>query len=238
MPTITLQDIQQAAERLRDVAQLTPVLTSPELDERSGATVFLKCENFQRTGSFKFRGAYNAVSLLDASTAGRPVVTVSSGNHGQALALAARLHHRTAHVFAPGAMTERKRRAILSYGATVHEAPTRTAAEQGAQDLTAHGEAILIHPFNSREVIAGQGTCALELLDQRQDLDVLLAPVGGGGYCRVPAWRRMHCVPVLRCMRANRTERSMHSIRFESIASCRWPILGRWRTGCGRASGR
>ena len=181
MSSVSISDIEQAAKRLRNVAQVTPVLTSPELEERSGATVFLKCENFQRTGSFKFRGAYNAVSALDPSTAGQAVVTVSSGNHGQALALAAKLFNRPAHVITPGTMTERKRSAILSHGATVHDAPTRAAADAEALAWAEQSQAILVHPFNNLDVIAGQGTCALEFLSQAPDLDILLAPVGGGG---------------------------------------------------------
>ncbi len=177
----TFADILQAVDRLRDVALITPVVTAAELDARAQATVFLKCEQRQRTGSFKFRGAYNAVASLLPDTAGKPLVTVSSGNHGQALALAARLHDRRVSVVAPGAISEVKRAAILAQGGAIIEAPTRDAAEREARAWVERGEAILVHPFNDRQVIAGQGTCAVELLAHVLDLDVVLAPVGGGG---------------------------------------------------------
>ncbi len=179
LPTAT--DILQAADRLAGVATVTPVLTFHELDDRAQATVFCKCENFQRTGSFKFRGAYNAVASLPVDSANRTVVTVSSGNHGHALAFAAALHGREAEVYAPGAMVASKRANILRYGARLIETSDRAAAEAQARARAVAGECLLIHPFNDPAVIAGQGTCAREFLQQVADLDVLLAPIGGGG---------------------------------------------------------
>ncbi|MFO0774967.1 MAG: threonine/serine dehydratase [Nitrospiraceae bacterium] len=181
MSIVTPTDIGSAVERLRGNAVVTPVVTSAELDAQAGARVFLKCEQQQRTGSFKFRGAFNAVASLPPETAGTPVVTVSSGNHGQALALAARLHNRAAIIYAPGAITPTKRHAILAQGGTLVECVTRAEAEAAAAARAQSGDAMLIHPFNDLSVIAGQGTCALEVLDHVGELDAILAPVGGGG---------------------------------------------------------
>lgn len=181
MTAILYRHIQRAADRLAGVASVTPVLTFHELDDRAQATVFCKCENFQRTGSFKFRGAYNAVTSLPIECPNRTVVTVSSGNHGHALALAAALHGRGAEIYAPGAIAALKRANILRNGARLIEAPDRAAAEAQARARAAAGECLLIHPFNDPTVIAGQGTCAREFLQQVADLDVLLAPIGGGG---------------------------------------------------------
>ncbi len=177
----TLVEIEQAAARLRDVAVVTPVATSAELEARVGARVFLKCEQKQRTGSFKFRGAFNAVASLPPDINGKPAVTVSSGNHGQALALAARLHDRAAIIYAPGSITPTKRQAILAQGGTMVDCATRAEAEAVAAGRAQSGEVVLVHPFDDARVIAGQGTCAFEFLAQVGAVDVLLAPVGGGG---------------------------------------------------------
>lgn len=181
MLSITLADIKRAVECLRPVTGVTPALASEDVDARVQASVFSQCENFQRTGSFKFRGAYNAVTSLPAGPADPPIVTVSSGHHGHALALAAKLHGRRVRVYAPGAITEAKRQAIAAQGALVVDMPTRAAAEAEVQALAISGEALLIHPFNDGRVIAGQGTCAWELMTQVEGLDTILAPVGGGG---------------------------------------------------------
>ncbi len=181
MPSVSYSDIERAAERLSGVATVTPVLTFHEFNDRAQATVFFKCENFQRTGSFKFRGAYNAVASVPAKDQHRTVVTVSSGNHGQALALAAALHGRAAEVYVPGAIVGSKQAAILGYGARLIEAPDRKTAEAQVRARAAEAECLLIHPFNDPAVIAGQGTCAREFFQQVPDLDVLLAPIGGGG---------------------------------------------------------
>lgn len=202
---VSPNDIACAVERLRDVALVTPVLSLPEVDALAGATVFLKCEQAQRTGSFKFRGAFNAVAALSPATAGMPLVTVSSGNHGQALALAGRLHGRAVTVYAPGLLTEKKRQAIVAQGGGIVPCAHRAEAEAAVRARAQAGEAILVHPFNDPAVIAGQGTCAWELLEQVGELDVLLAPVGGGGllsglcvaaHARMPALRIVACEPV------------------------------------------
>ncbi len=178
---ITLRSIQQAAEVLHGVAQVTPVVTSHELDDRAGARVFLKCENFQRVGAFKFRGAYHAIFQLARTQGTCPIVTVSSGNHAQGVALACRLLGFQAHVVMPQPINSFKRRAIALYGAEVYVEDSRVQAEERANALVAENRGAFVHPFNNPYVISGQGTVALELLEQTGGIDAVLAPVGGGG---------------------------------------------------------
>ena len=179
---VTLADVFSAAARIAPFAQVTPVLRCSSLDALSGAQLHFKCENLQRVGAFKFRGACNAVWSLDDASAARGVVTHSSGNHGAALALAARTRGVDAHVVVPRGAVRSKVVAIQSYGATVHEcAPTMSAREAMAAQIQRDTGACLVHPFTDALVIAGQGTAALELLRQAGELDIVLAPVGGGG---------------------------------------------------------
>jgi threo-3-hydroxy-L-aspartate ammonia-lyase len=179
---ITFDDIRRAARRLDGVAHRTPVLTSRRLDERVGAHVLLKAECFQRTGSFKFRGAYHAVAGLHAEQRARGVAAYSSGNHAQAVALAAALHGTHATILMPADAPPSKLAATRGYGAEV------ITYDRFAEDRSALGEtlaaaygATLIPPFDSWEIIAGQGTVALELLEDVGPLDLLLVSVGGGG---------------------------------------------------------
>ncbi len=181
MDAITLEDIRQAAERLRGVVHETPVHTSRHLNDVSAATVFLKCENFQRIGAFKFRGAYHAILTLPERERGKPVVTISSGNHAQGVALACKLLGRRAHILSGGLTSRIKRQAILDYGATVHEAANHRDAERKLPDLLREVGGVYVHPFNDPQVIRGQGTAMLEFLSAVPDLDAVLAPVGGGG---------------------------------------------------------
>ena len=174
--------ILDAAARIAPHARVTPVLRSTSLDELAGCALHFKCENFQRIGAFKFRGACNAVFSLDAAQAARGVVTQSSGNHGAALALAARLRGIPATVVVPENAVRVKREAIARYGARIVDcAPTMVARDAATAELIEETGAELIHPFADARVIAGQGTVALELLRQCENLDALLAPVGGGG---------------------------------------------------------
>jgi threonine dehydratase len=177
-----LRTIREAHERIRPQIHRTPVFTSETLDHMAGAQLFFKCENLQKTGSFKFRGATNAVFSLTDEEAKRGVVTVSSGNHGAAISLAARRRGIPAWVVMPGAAPKAKRQAVESYGGRVTECEydmaSRDAACKTVQDKTG---AILIHPYNNARVIAGQGTAALELLEDVPDLDIIIAPVSGGG---------------------------------------------------------
>jgi threonine dehydratase len=178
----TAADVLAAAARIAPHAHRTPMLTSGSLDELTGAQLFFKCENFQRSGAFKFRGACNAVWAMDEATAARGVVTHSSGNHGAALALAARGRGIPAHVVVPEGAVASKLAAIEAYGAVLHRcAPTMAAREAMAAQVQADTGARLVHPFMDPHVIAGQGTAALELLAEAGRLDIVMTPVGGGG---------------------------------------------------------
>ena len=178
----TFSDVLAAAARIAPHAHVTPVLRSQSLDALTGAHLHFKCENFQRVGAFKFRGACNAVWSLSEAAAANGVVTHSSGNHGAALALAARTRGIAAHVVVPEGAVKSKVAAIQAYGANVLVcAPTMAAREAMAAELQERTGARLVHPFTDPAVIAGQGTAALELLKQVGALDVVLAPVGGGG---------------------------------------------------------
>lgn len=180
--SIVFADIQAAAARIAPHAHVTPVLRSASLDALAGCSLAFKCENFQRVGAFKFRGACNAVWALPADVAGRGVVTHSSGNHGAALALAAKTRGIPAHVVVPQGAVAAKVAAIRAYGATLHEcAPTLAARDELAARVADATGALMVHPFTDAHVIAGQGTSALELLREVGELDALVAPIGGGG---------------------------------------------------------
>ncbi|MBX9628172.1 MAG: pyridoxal-phosphate dependent enzyme [Gemmataceae bacterium] len=177
-----LQAVRDAAARLAGVVRRTPVMTARTVDERAGRAVHFKCENLQTTGSFKYRGATNAVRKLDAATAARGVVTHSSGNHAQALALAAKVRGIPAYVVMPTTAPAVKRAAVEGYSGRVTLCePTLEARESTAAELVARTGGVLIPPFDHPDVIAGQGTAALELLEDVPDLDAVVAPVGGGG---------------------------------------------------------
>ena len=174
--------IEAAAARIAPHARRTPVLRSRTLDALTGAELFFKCENLQRSGAFKFRGACNAVWSLEDAEAPRGVVTHSSGNHGAALALAARTRGIPAHVVVPGGAVRSKLAAIEAYGATLHHCePTLAAREAMAEAVRADTGATFVHPYTDVRVIAGQGTAALELLREVGPLDALVTPIGGGG---------------------------------------------------------
>jgi len=174
--------IRAAHERIRPYIHRTPVLTSSRLDEASGASLFFKCENFQKIGAFKARGATNAVFSLDDATAQRGVATHSSGNHGAALARAAKLRGIPAHIVMPSNSAKVKVRAVESYGARIVFCETTEAARESAcADVIAKTGATLIHSFENEDVIAGQGTAAMELLEDVPGVDLVMCPVGGGG---------------------------------------------------------
>ena len=177
-----LQDIQQAAERIKPYAHRTPVLTNEGLNQRVGAQVHLKCENFQKVGAFKFRGACNAVYSLSDEAATHGVCTHSSGNHAQALALAARMRGIPAYIVMPNNAPSVKKNAVAGYGGQITFCePTLEARESTLERIRLETGANVVHPYNDERVIAGQGTAALELLSDVPDLDVIIAPVGGGG---------------------------------------------------------
>lgn len=179
---ITVDDVYRAAARLDGVAHRTPVLTSRTLDEATGARLFLKAEHLQRIGAFKFRGAYNAIAALDETARRNGVVTFSSGNHGQAVTHAAALLGTRATVVMPSDAPGVKLAATRGYGARVvtYDRYAEDRAALTAQIVADEGS-VLIPPFDHADVMAGQGTAALELLEDVADLDVLITPIGGGG---------------------------------------------------------
>jgi len=179
--SLDLNGIRAAHERIRPYIKRTPVLTSERLDDASGAKLFFKCENFQKIGAFKARGATNAVFALDNATAKRGVATHSSGNHGTALARAAKLRKIPAHIVMPKNSSKVKVRAVESYGAQlVFCEPTQQAREAACADVIAKTGATLIHSFENEDVMAGQGTAMVELLEDI-DVDLVMCPIGGGG---------------------------------------------------------
>jgi threonine dehydratase/serine racemase len=177
-----LDAVREAEKRIAGVVHRTPVMTSEMLDRLARRQVFVKCENLQKTGAFKYRGATNAIRKLDPALASRGVVTHSSGNHAQALALAARVRGVPAYIVMPQTAPQVKRAAVEGYGGIVTLCePTLPAREETAARLVAETGANLIPPFEHPDVIAGQGTAALELLEDVPDLDAIITPVGGGG---------------------------------------------------------
>src|SRR5262245_35894194 len=179
---IGVEEIQRTAQRIAPWVHRTPVFTSKSLDALCGSTVCLKCENFQKVGAFKFRGALNAILQLDDDARRPGVITHSSGNHAQALALAGRLLNVPVTVVMPRTAPAVKRAATEGYGARIVPCEPTLASREAtvASEIERHGFA-LVHPFNDWNVIAGQGTAAWELLDQAGPLDLVLCPVGGGG---------------------------------------------------------
>ena len=182
LPLPTYADVERAAQQIAGVALRTPVATSRTINDRVGARVFFKCENFQRGGAFKFRGAYNALSRLSADERRRGVVAFSSGNHAQAVALAGRLLEIPRVIVMPADAPAVKRAATLDYGAeVVTYDPQREDREVIGRRLANDRGLTLIPPFDHPHIIAGQGTAARELLEEVGALDLLLVPCGGGG---------------------------------------------------------
>ena len=178
----TFKDVELAHSRIRPYINETPVLTCRSLNNILGAELFFKCENFQKVGAFKFRGAANAVFSLPDEQAKRGVATHSSGNHAAALALAARLRGIKSYIVMPESSPNVKKMAVAGYGAEItYCKPTLQDREEGLQEVVERTNAIFIHPFNDPVVISGQGTASVELLRVVNDLDVIIAPVGGGG---------------------------------------------------------
>ena len=177
-----IADIRAAHARIAPYVHRTPVLTCASLDELVGARLYFKCENFQKVGAFKARGACNAVFSLTDDAAARGVVTHSSGNHGAALAYAAQRRGIPAFVVMPENAAKVKQANVARFGATIRLCvPTQAAREQACADVQRETGATLVHPYDDERVIAGQGTAALEMLETVPDLDAVIAPVGGGG---------------------------------------------------------
>ncbi len=220
-----LADIEQAAERIAGLAHRTPVLTSTHFNERTGAELYFKCENFQKVGAFKFRGACNAIRALTPEQARRGIVTHSSGNHGQAVALAAAMNGLKAVVVMPKDSARVKLEAVRGYGAEVvlcePGIATRDAAVRKLIEQHGYHE---IPPYDHPDIIAGQGTAALELLEEVPDLDVIMAPVGGGGLLAGTAIAARHLKPAIRVIaaepaNADDAARSFRSGQIEPAAS-------------------
>lgn len=178
----SLEDIRQAHRRIEPFIHRTPVLTSATIDRMAGGEMFFKCENLQKAGAFKIRGACNAVFSLSDDEAKRGVATHSSGNHAAALALAARWRGIPAHVVMPESAPHVKKLAVAGYGAEiVFCKPTLESRESALAAVVARTGAVVVHPYNDLRVITGQATAAIELCEQVQNLDLIIAPVGGGG---------------------------------------------------------
>lgn len=243
---VAFADVEAAAQRVREAAHNTPVMTSRRLNARVGAEVFLKCENFQRVGAFKFRGAWNAMRLLSVEQKRRGVLAFSSGNHAQAIALSGQLMGVRTTIVMPNDAPAIKRQATEGYGAAVvlYDPSTQNREEVGRALAEEHGYTV-IPPYNHPHVIAGQGTAAYELIDEVGELDVMVACVGGGGLLsgtalatkgRLPSCRVVGAEPELGCD-ATLTFRTgvLHVVhnpqtiadgaRTPSLGTLTWPIF-------------
>ncbi|QIR38940.1 threo-3-hydroxy-L-aspartate ammonia-lyase [Tolypothrix sp. PCC 7910] len=238
--SVTINDVQAAQKRLLGIAHLTPVLTSTTVNERTHSQVFFKCENFQRTGAFKFRGAYNALAQLSEAQKHKGVLTFSSGNHAQAIALSGKLLNIPATIVMPDDAPAVKQTATKGYGAEVILYNRHTTnREELAQNLASDRNLTLIPPYDHPHIIAGQGTAALELIQEVGELDLLLVPCGGGGLisgCAIaakalsPNCRVIGVEPEL----ADDATRSFHSKTLQTVTNpntiadgARTPYLGK-----------
>lgn len=224
METIKPTAVAQAAQRIKGIAHQTPVMTSRTLNQKTGREIFLKCENFQRGGAFKFRGAYHAVSQLNAAQKEAGVVTHSSGNHAQGLALAAKLCGVKATIVMPENAPAIKKAATAEYGAEIVLCPA-VEREAVSAALVAEYGYTLIHPYDNWDIIAGAGTAVLELLAEVGDLDLLFVPVGGGGLISGSALAAALKCPTCRVVGvepaagddANRSWRNNEIVRLDSV---------------------
>ncbi len=196
-------DVLEAHDRIAPQIHRTPVFTSESIDRMTGAYLFFKCENFQKVGAFKFRGACNAVFSLSEEDAKRGVATHSSGNHAAALALAARIRGVPAYIVMPRTAPEIKKKAVAGYGGLITFCePTLSARESTLAEVVARTGAAEIHPYDNFYVIAGQGTAARELAEDAGPLDIILAPVGGGGLLSGTSISIKHLLPECRVIAA------------------------------------
>jgi threo-3-hydroxy-L-aspartate ammonia-lyase len=246
-PEPTLQSVREAAERLRGVANRTPVLTSRTLNERTGCAVFVKAESFQRAGAFKFRGAYNAIARLTPEERARGVLAFSSGNHAQAVALVGRLMGVRTTIVMPDDAPRAKLDATRGYGAEVIVyRPASESREEIAERLREERGMTLIPPYDHPDVVAGQGTAVLELLEEVGALDLVLAPCGGGGLLSgsalaatsVPGCRVVGVEPEVAddatrtfdtgtLHRVNNPPTIADGLRTPSLGSVTWPLVRR-----------
>ena len=220
----TLEDIQATAQRIAPIIHRTPVLTSKSLDELSGAQLFFKCENFQKIGAFKMRGASSVGTLLDEERRQKGLATHSSGNHAQAVALTAKMLDIPAYIVMPTNAPQVKKNAVLGYGATVIDCePTIEARKATLAQTVDKTGASFIPPYNDYGVVAGQATSALELLDEVDHLDIVMAPVGGGGLISGTALTCHYLRPEIEVIagepkNADDAFRSFHSGKIEPVA--------------------
>lgn len=213
--TVTIQDIHQAAQRIKPYIHRTPVLSNQSLNQFVNANVFMKCENLQKVGAFKFRGASNAVWALSDEEAKLGVCTHSSGNHAQALALAAKMRGIPAYIVMPSNAPQVKKDAVAGYGGQITFCePTLESRETNLEKIKNETGASVIHPYNNEKVIAGQGTATLELLEEVPDLDVIITPVGGGGLISGTAIAATETKPGIRVIAA---EPEMADDAFQSM---------------------
>lgn len=236
----SLQDIRDAHRRISSDIERTPVMISDALDNLAGAMLFIKCENLQLSGSFKIRGAANAVFSLSEAEAARGVVTHSSGNHGAALALAAKMRGSRAWIVMPRNASKVKIRAVEAYGGDISFCePTLAAREAMAAELLRQTGGVLIHPYDDDRVIAGQGTAALELLEEIPELDMICAPISGGGLLSgtaIAAKSLRPAIAVVGCEPANAddAERSLESGKIEPASKATTIADGLRATLCPR----
>jgi len=199
----TLEDIKAAHQAIQPFIHRTPVLTSSAISEMAGCQLFFKCENLQKVGAFKARGAANAVRKLDENSKKKGVATHSSGNHAAALARAAKVAGIPAYIVMPRTAPSIKKAAVASYGGQIIECePTQAAREEMLEQVVQDTGATFIHPYDNIDVIEGQATCALELLEEVQDLDIVMAPVGGGGLLAGTALTTRYLKPEARVLAA------------------------------------
>jgi threonine dehydratase len=197
------EDVVAAHDRIRPYIHRTPVMTSESINRITGGNLYFKCENFQKVGAFKYRGATNAVMSLTEEEAGKGVATHSSGNHAAALALAARIRGIPAYIVMPSTSPEIKKAAVAGYGGIITLCePTLQSRESTLKEVVAQTGATVVHPYDNFYVIAGQGTAAKELIEDTGELDILIAPVGGGGLLSGTALSARHMLPGCRVIAA------------------------------------
>jgi threonine dehydratase len=214
---VTIEDVREARARIDARIHRTPVLTSSRLDELTGSRLFFKCENFQKTGSFKARGAANAIFSLTDADASRGVATHSSGNHAAAVSWAAGMRKVPAFVVMPRTASPIKIASVERYGGRlVFCEPTHNAREEAAERIVRETGAVLVHPYNDLRIIAGQGTAALEFLEDVPDLDVIVCPVGGGGLLSGTAIVARSLLPQIRVCAGEPEGASDASLSFKS----------------------
>lgn len=216
----TFADVKKAHEIVQQYAHRTPVLSSSGINQIVGGSLYFKCENLQKVGAFKFRGACNAVFSLAEEEAKKGVATHSSGNHAAALALAAKIRGVDAHIVMPENSPEIKKKAVAAYGANITFCkPTLQARESTLANVVAETGATEIHPYDNFNVIAGQGTAAKELIEDEGDFDIIIAPVGGGGLLSGTALSVKYLLPECKVIAAEPTGADD---AFQSFHSRKW----------------